>query len=62
MTLSTTMADLLQLAEFESDMLTALAYEKLGLDGLDEHVHINRCYLCSFIRYGSGAFSQFKLC
>lgn len=41
MTLSTTMADLLQLAEFESDMLTALAYENLGLDDLDEHVHIN---------------------
>lgn len=36
MTLSTTMADLLQLAEFESDMLTALAYENLGLDDLDE--------------------------
>lgn len=41
MTLSTTMADLLQLAEFESDMLTALAYENLGLDDLDENVHIN---------------------
>lgn len=42
MTLSLTVIDLLQLAEFECDMLTALAYERLGLDDLDEHVLIDR--------------------
>ncbi|MCA1179567.1 MULTISPECIES: hypothetical protein [unclassified Pantoea] len=38
MTISSNVADLLQLAEFESDMLTALAYQSLGLDDLDEEV------------------------
>lgn len=42
MTLSPTVIDLLLLAEFECDMLTALAYERLGLDDLDEHVLIDR--------------------
>lgn len=40
MTISTNLADLLQLAEFESDMLTALAYKTLGLDDLDEEVQV----------------------
>lgn len=35
MTISTTMTDLLQLAEFESKMLTASAYQKLDIDDLD---------------------------
>jgi hypothetical protein len=40
MTLSTTITDMLQLADFEGDMHMALAYQTLGLDDLDEQVQI----------------------
>ncbi|MBP2171655.1 hypothetical protein J2125_004951 [Erwinia toletana] len=40
MTFSTTITDMLQLADFEGDMLMALAYQTLGLDDLDEQVQI----------------------
>lgn len=41
MTISTNLADLLQLAEFEGILLTALSYQSLGLDELDEAVQID---------------------
>ncbi|MEN4852141.1 hypothetical protein ABEH01_22280 [Pantoea agglomerans] len=40
MTISTNLADMLQLAKYECDMLTALAYQRFGLDDLDEQVHL----------------------
>ena len=42
MTISTNLADMLQLAKYECDMLTALAYQRFGLDDLDERVHLDR--------------------
>lgn len=40
MTISTNLSDMLQLAKYECDMLTALAYQRFGLDDLDEQVHL----------------------
>ncbi|MXP61338.1 hypothetical protein [Pantoea sp. Taur] len=40
MTISANLADMLQLAKYEGDMLTALAYQRFGLDDLDEQVHL----------------------
>ncbi|MBK5016613.1 hypothetical protein [Pantoea sp. S62] len=38
MTISANLADMLQLANYECDMLTALAYQRFCLDDLDEQV------------------------
>ncbi len=38
MTISTNLTDMLQLAEFEGEMLKALAWQRSGLDDLDEQI------------------------
>jgi len=40
MTISPNLTDMLQLAEFEGEMLKALAWQRSGLDDLDEQIHL----------------------
>lgn len=52
MNLSTTLSDMLRLAEFESELLTALAYKKLGIDDPNHEVHIDSEIAIFTFEYG----------
>lgn len=54
MTQSTTLNDMLKLAQFESELLTALAYKKLGINEPDEDAHIDSEIAMFSFEYGMG--------